>query len=73
MPSFKVYQADDQLRRPKRSIEVTNMQETSSPFLNRSGAEFNMNAGKWSPISISSEEDDDEANDKVESDLPGKL
>lgn len=74
MPALKAHRADEIHKPPKRSIEVTNIPQTSSPFLNQSGADFNMNAGKWSPISISSEDDDDEneKKDKVESELRGK-
>lgn len=73
MPTIRVENAENSPRRseniPMRSIEVANLQSmpsTSSPYSKRS-TDFTMNAGRWTPISISSESsDEDEKRDVVD-------
>lgn len=88
LPSFQMHLRDDPSSRPSehipmRSIETDNLQNlppASSPFSRRSpkpakrpSTEVKNNAGKWTPISISSgSSDEDEKQDKVDQSLRGK-
>lgn len=92
LPSFRIHQGEGASPRPSdhfqmRSIETDNLQNlpsTSSPFSKRSPkfkpiqrpTETKNDAGKWTPISISSESDEsdeDEKQDKVDQTLRGNF